>query len=88
MAWKRVNYGNRENPGCYDTGNGAIAYIDENPKYPDVERVRIVPYAKGRGGPETYYRFASDANGAFVRAGACGYDTLKACLDDHRFHHG
>ncbi len=78
--WTSVPYGARENPGCYDTGNGAIAYIAENPAYPGIERVRVVPYAKGRGGAHTYYRRAEDAAGAFIRRGAHRWDTLRGAL--------
>jgi hypothetical protein len=84
MAWKSVSYGARENPGCYDTGNGALAYITESADYPGIERVKIVPYARGRGIGETYYRLAEDANGARCRPGTHGYDTLGEALREQR----
>ncbi len=74
QKWKTVTYGATGNPGCYDNGNGSLAYITENGCYPGIERVKVVPYAKGRGAGYTYYRLAEDASGAFVRAGSKGYD--------------
>lgn len=81
--WTRVTYGHDQNPGCYDTGNGAIAVIDENARYPGLERVTLTPYAKGRGGKSVYYRRAADANGAFVRTDAPTWDTLREALDEN-----
>lgn len=78
--WQRVSYGARENPGCFDTGNGAIAVITESPRYPGLERVTITYYAKGRGPNYVYYRRAEDASGAFVRGGAPSWDTLSEAL--------
>ncbi len=72
----------------YDTGNGALAYIEKNAAYPGIERVRIIYYATGRGPDYTYYRWAAAGAGAHVRAGYCGYDTLKAALADKQFHQG
>jgi len=78
--WVRVSYGNKENPGCYDTGNGALAIITENAAYPGLERVTITPYAKGRGPGYAYYRRAEDAAGAFVRGGCPTWNTLREAL--------
>lgn len=75
--WTRVSYGARENPGCFDTGNGAIAVIAENPAYPGLERVSVSYYAKGRGPDYVYYRRADDARAAFVRNGAPTWKTLR-----------
>jgi hypothetical protein len=77
-TWTRVNYGMRENPGCYDNGNGALAYVDESVAYPGVERVTVVPYARNRGGRKTYYRLADGAAGAYVRSGFVTYATAAA----------
>ena len=86
--WTTVSCGVRENPGCYDTGNGALAYITESADYPGVERVKIVPYAKGRGPGHTYYRLAEDASGAFVRAGGKGYATAREAVEARRYREG
>lgn len=75
MNWKPVKYGAKENLGCFDNGNGALAYIDENPAYPGIERVRVVPYANGRGPARTFYRLAEDAAGAYCRPGTHAYAT-------------
>jgi hypothetical protein len=84
MAWKSVSYGARENPGCYDTGNGALAYISENTAYPGIERVKIVPYARGRGTGDTYYRLAEDASGAHCRPGTHGFETAAEAMQARR----
>lgn len=76
--WINVSYGSRENPGYFDTGNGAIASVTENMTYPGLERVKISYYAKGRGPDYVYFRRAEDANGAFVRRGAPTWRTLHA----------
>jgi hypothetical protein len=80
-TWKTVPYGCCENPGCYDIGNGSLAFITENAAYPGIERVKVSFYAKGRGRDHTYYRFASEAAGGFIRAGCRSYSTLRAALD-------
>lgn len=42
--WTLVKYGCRENPGIFDTGNGAIRSIEESPAYPGIERVTVSSY--------------------------------------------
>ncbi len=83
MAWKSVSYGARENPGCYDNGNGALAYITENPDYPGIERVKIAPYARSRSA-STYYRLAEDASGAHCRPGTHGFATVAEAMHARR----
>ncbi len=46
--WQPVARGCRENPGVWDTGNGAIKRVEENPAYPGIERVTVSAYARGR----------------------------------------
>jgi hypothetical protein len=70
MPWRR----NRISP--YDDGNGALAYVMTNTAYPGIERVRVVPYARDRGGPFTYYRLEGTGAGAFVLDGCRAYSTL------------
>lgn len=84
MTWRPVTYGARENLGCWDNGNGALAYVDDSPDYPGIERVRVVPYAKRRGPAKTYYRLAEDAAGAHVRPGCHAYATRAEALQERR----
>lgn len=48
-TWKPAPYGMRDNPGVFDTGNGAIKTIEERDAHPGVERAegdqRIVKVA-------------------------------------------
>jgi hypothetical protein len=83
MAWTRVSYGALEYPGCYDNGNGALAYISENPDYPGIERVKIAPYARRRSA-STYYRLAEDAAGAHCRLGTHGFATAAEAMQAYR----
>jgi len=56
MAWKgRTDIGCSENPGVFDTGNGALRYHEINEDHPLVERVRVEYYARGRGQDSTMY---------------------------------
>jgi hypothetical protein len=56
--WVSVSYGCRENPGVWDTGNGALRMVDECAAYPGIERVTVSSYC-GRTYDDTrYYRLA------------------------------
>jgi len=65
--WTRVGYGCEQNPGCWDTGNGAIKVVLENGKYPGVEKVVVTSYCGRSSDNGTYYRVASDTRKTFTR---------------------
>lgn len=64
--WTRVDYGCHENPGVFDTGNGALRFIDENRDYPGIERVTVEPYAAGRGNGCVYYRSVANPDRTYA----------------------
>jgi hypothetical protein len=63
--WTRVSYGMRENPGVWDTGNGALRYVDEHAAYPGIERVTVRSYCGRDSDNGRYYRLADDADQTF-----------------------
>jgi hypothetical protein len=63
--WRSVSYGCRENPGVWDTGNGAMRYVEENPAYPGVERVTVRSYCGRTCDNARYYRLADDTGQTF-----------------------
>ena len=63
--WTRVKYGCDQNPGCWDTGNGAIQTVCECSTYPGVERVTIESYCGRNSDNRRYYRLAADTSMEF-----------------------
>ena len=53
--WTRNGNGNGN-----DNGNGAIVYCSRSTRYPNVVKIDVKVYAKGRGENETYYRIDGD----------------------------
>ena len=75
-AWKRVNRGNTKNPGCYELGNGHLMLIEENDKYPGIERIDIIDYrGKHQDPPERYYRVLDPKSSIEIK-----YRTLKNAI--------
>ena len=64
--WTRVNYGCDTNPGTWDTGNGAIKTVCENPAYPGVERVTVSSYCGRTSDNGRYYRLADEPSRTFA----------------------
>lgn len=55
--WKRdETIGNKEFPGCQDTGNGSLAFYEVNPEYPGWHRVSINTYCGRRHENRRYYK--------------------------------
>ncbi len=70
MKWvRRQDIGCKENPGTFDTGNGAMMFVDVNPKYPGVQRVSVESYC-GRDNDDKVYYEVIDTGERF--------DTIKA----------
>jgi hypothetical protein len=65
VAWRRVDYGNKENPGVWDTGNGALRYVHECDAYPGIERVTIETYCGRTSDNKRYYRFSDEPKKTF-----------------------
>ena len=63
--WRLVSYGMRENPGIWDTGNGAIKSIEWNPRYPGLERVTIKSYCGRDHDNCEFFRLARNADKTF-----------------------
>ncbi len=67
-TWTRKqDSGCSENPGTFDTGNGALKFVDVNPKYPGVLRITIESYC-GRDSDNMLYYSLIDGGGYFETA--------------------
>ena len=53
--WIAKQCGCKNNPGCFDAGNGAIVFYEVNVKYPGITRVKFRSYC-GRDANETWYK--------------------------------
>ncbi|MGD9975209.1 MAG: hypothetical protein AB7S77_19270 [Desulfatirhabdiaceae bacterium] len=70
MKWvRRQDIGCKENPGTFDTGNGAMMFVDVNQKYPKIQRVSVESYCGREYENKVYYQII-DTNERF--------DSLKA----------
>lgn len=75
-TWKPAPYGMADNPGVYDTGNGAIKTIEESPSHPGVERITIKSYCGRDSDNCQYFRLEKDHSRTF--------DTLKDAVSAAR----
>ena len=76
--WYSADCGCRENPGQYDTGNGAIATVEQCDAFPNIQRVTVQSYCGRSSDNRRYYRYASDVEGGLLlRPGARTFKTLR-----------
>jgi hypothetical protein len=79
--WTRIKLGGRENPGCWDNGDGSITTVYESAEVPGVTlHVRRV-YAVGRGSDETWYVIDGVRVSEATAAARCVYGVPLAWED-------
>jgi hypothetical protein len=64
--WVPAPYGAQDNPGVFDTGNGALMFIERNEAFPGLERVEIRSYCGRPNDNRLFYRLASDHTAHFI----------------------
>ena len=72
--WERdTTCGMEENPGVFDTGNGALKYYDVNPNYPGIVRVTVESYCGRTDEDDRWYMVESTRR---------EYRTLSEAVED------
>lgn len=75
-VWTPAPYGLPENPGVFDTGNGALRTIERCADFPGVERVTVKSYCGRTDDDCVYYRLETAAGTTF--------DTLAGAIEAAR----